>query len=617
MPEHRIEMRNPARTPFGAIFQAEVLLNSKRVAPYLLMVVFSANAILWWGWGAAIHYGWATNSEFYIIRCFGGFSFMTLPLFTALMMGDPVIRDFRAGVDPLIFSKPVGRAEYLLGKFFGNFFVLVCCQAAFALTLFLLQAFHPAQMVVQPARVFAYFQHFFILIVISHLVLAAVYFTVGTLTRNAKIVYALGLSFYPLYIAFQLFLKGFAQRWRIALDPLLFNWPADINKGRSADWLNQHVFAYDSDALANRALMLLITAACLTILYARFVKARRPRDVDDVSRFATLNLNTGVERLYQDPASFQPVSHDPLEKAALHDRVTLPPVSTAVEGWRANLKRLIAALGTEFRLLRAERSLLVIVPLVIFLSTLELAFYEVVPDVSYSAAYASNTAKNLLLFIFGMTVFYTGEAMHRDRELRIEPVLWSMPAPNYVLLLSKFFATLSLTLSLIALVALTAIALQIYKGHMPVEIAPYLIIYSWILIPSIAFIAAASIMLNAVLRDKYLVYAVSIATGVGMYYLYGQGYNHWLYNPALYQLWTYNDLTHPLADHARLVTHRIYFLALTIACLSLAHLSFERKAAGSFHINGRLSNAGWSILQLFISLIASLITAFIIASSPR
>ena len=85
--------------------------------------------------------GWAVNSDFYIVWLFGGFSFMTMPLFIALMMGDPVIRDFRIGIDPLIFSKPVRRTEYLLGKFFGNFFVLVCCQACFALTALLLQAF--------------------------------------------------------------------------------------------------------------------------------------------------------------------------------------------------------------------------------------------------------------------------------------------------------------------------------------------------------------------------------------------------------------------------------------------------------------------------------------------
>jgi hypothetical protein len=60
--------------------------------------------------------------------------------------------------------------------------------------------------------------------------------------------------------------------------------------------------------------------------------------------------------------------------------------------------------------------------------------------------------------------------------------------------------------------------LYLFKGKTPVEISTFL------------------------LREKYFAYAVSIATGVGLLYLYNLGYNHWLYNPALYQLWTYSDL---------------------------------------------------------------------------
>ena len=114
-------MRNPLQTPFTAVFCNEVLLNAKRVAPYVLIAFFTSNAILWWGWGPAVERGWATNSEFYIRRNHGGFSFILgLPIFTAIIMGDAVVRDFRLGVDSLIFSKPLGRGSYLLGKFPGN-----------------------------------------------------------------------------------------------------------------------------------------------------------------------------------------------------------------------------------------------------------------------------------------------------------------------------------------------------------------------------------------------------------------------------------------------------------------------------------------------------------------
>ena len=151
-------MKNPFHTPFVAVFQNEVLLNSKRVAPYALMILFAANAALWWFRGPAVPLGWATNSDWYIARGLLAFSFILgLPIFNAVIMGDPVIRDFRTGIDPLIFSNPVTRAQYLLGKFFENFFVLMCCQAVFPLTQIVLLAFPTAGMIVLPIRVFPYF----------------------------------------------------------------------------------------------------------------------------------------------------------------------------------------------------------------------------------------------------------------------------------------------------------------------------------------------------------------------------------------------------------------------------------------------------------------------------
>ena len=69
------------------------------------------------GLGTPTGRGLAVNSDFFIAGVLPVYSFMTLPLFTALFMADPVSRDFRAGVDPLIFSKPISR----LTTFSGNF----------------------------------------------------------------------------------------------------------------------------------------------------------------------------------------------------------------------------------------------------------------------------------------------------------------------------------------------------------------------------------------------------------------------------------------------------------------------------------------------------------------
>ena len=575
-------MRSLRRIPFFAIVQNEVLLNSKRIVPYVLMALFAANALLWWSHGPAVRLGWATNSEYYIVRNLQGFSFLLgLPIFNAVIMGDAVLRDFRTGIDPLIFSKPVSRAQYLLGKFFGSFFVLVCCQAVFPLTLLVLQAFRPSQMIVQPVRVFPYFKHFFFFVVISHLVLAVVYFTVGTLTRNSKIVYGLAACFYPLYISYQIFLlKGLSLRWRILLDPMMLNsGPGGGGFKFSADFLNRYVVSYTRSMIANRVLVILVTAVCLAILYLRFTIAERTGHIEKLS---VLNLSTAAEGVYYDLDSLQEARGDqPREsnppETEIAPVIPLPEVVRVNEGIRANVNKLTAALGVEFRLLLSERSLVVIMPLAIVFSTMDIAFWSVTPEPSFSAAYAGITAKALLLFLLGITIFYTGEAMHRDRDLRIEPLLWSQAGPNYVLLLSKFLATLMLAFSLILLVGVITIALQVLKHNGPIELQAYLRTYSLILVPNAIFMAAAVLMLNVLLRDRYVTYAATIGICSGLFYLYSQGHNHWLYNPLLFQLWTYPDLIGG-AKYSQILQHRFYLLMLAALFIGLAHLCYPRRS---------------------------------------
>lgn len=566
-------MKNSFQTPFAAVFTNEVLLNAKRVAPYVLMLFFASNCVLWWGWGPAVERGWATNSDFYIRRNMAGFSFILgLPIFTAIMMGDVVVRDFRLGVDPLIFSKPVSRASYLLGKFLGNFFVLVCCQSAFAITFFLLQWVPFSGMVVLPARIVPYFKHFFIVVVISHLGLAAIYFAIGTLTRSAKVVYGLAAFFYPVYIALQILVfTNLPKIFNVLFDPLGFN----LGKGGlmtdpwnlSADFLNAVVVGYNFDQYVNRASTIILSGLLLLLVYYRF---RIDPQEKKSEPFTKLTLSETPQTIAYSAPSYG--SFDlPIEAAPARDRITLPKV-TATHG-SATLFKIIAATGVEFRLLRAERGLIVLVPLAILLSFLSVPFSRIPVEVSYSVTSATNTANMLLLFLVGAIVFYMGEAMHRDREVKIEPVVWSTPAPNSVLLISKWLAMTVLAMSVVLVGGLTTIVAQSFRGYTPVDVSAYWIINSVVVVPGIVFITSFAVALHVLLRNKYLAYVVGVGTGAGLFYLYNIGYKHWSYNPLLYQLWTYHDLT-----GGRILAYRLYCLALAAACLAVAHFSYERKS---------------------------------------
>ena len=570
-------MRNPLHTPFVAVFRNEVLLNSKRVAPYALMILFIANAVLWWH-QPAVKFGWATNSDWYIVRGLLAFSFLLgMPIFNAVIMGDPVIRDFRLGVDPLIFSKPVSRAQYLLGKFFGNFFVLVCCQAVFPLTQLVLQAFPTSKMIVLPVRVFPYFKHFFFLLVITHLVLAALYFSAGTLTRNSKIVYGLAVCFYPIIIAYGLFvLRPLPFRWRLLLDPLLLSASLPGNGFRhSAEFLNQYVVPYTAGMIANRLVMIGLAAVFLLVLYLRFSIVERTSK----RAFSVLDLSPPKESIQFDPETAASARAFPSEQAVSSVKgtqsVPLPKVATANEGGGANLRKLWAATALELRLLRAERSLLALIPLAVLLSFLSLPFSTGASDVSASAGFAGSSARGTLIFLLGVIVFYAGEAMHRDREVKVEPGLWSTPAGNSVFLMSKFWSAILTALGMLLLIGLTAMLTQLLRRQFPIQISAYLLTYGVMVVPSLLFIAAATIALNVLLREKYLTYVVIIAVSSGLFYLYTQGYNHWLYNPLLVQLWDYSSLIGG-PNRVWIFEHRAYVLGLSAIFIGLAHLAYPR-----------------------------------------
>jgi ABC-type transport system involved in multi-copper enzyme maturation permease subunit len=131
-----------------------------------------------------------------------------------------------------------------------------------------------------------------------------------------------------------------------------------------------------------------------------------------------------------------------------------------------------------------------------------------------------------------------------------------------------------LVLLLVVVGSLTTIVVQFLRGHTPVDFSAYLIINGVVVVPGILFMTSAVIAFNVVLRNKYVAYVVAVATAAGLFYLYSTGYNHWLYNPLLYRLWNYANLT-----SQTMLVNRLYCLALAAACLLLAHLFFARKSA--------------------------------------
>lgn len=584
-----------------AIIRAELMFNSRRVVFYALMIFFVVNAVVWWQ-GASIYYGWATNSDFYIARMCGGFTFMTTPFFVAMVMGDAVTRDFRFEVAPLLLSQPIRRGEYVLGKFIGNFLSLLLCCFAFPLTLLCLQAARPEGMIVFPPRFVPYAKFFFVLVVIPHFALAAGCFLLGMLSRNPRMVYVLIVALYGLYLPFMMFLEFRAPGWSRLLDPLLFDWVNALSRNQPAELINHLVIQFDTRMIANR-LMLLGLGGLFLLLACRWFKGAEPAG-GRVAAQGTLGLVERPERLYQETAPSPLLISSGAAITATIDSTTGPanyydrqfssdsrdlqPAPRGISqarleqsGRRAWSRRLAAALRTEFKLLRMERSLIALMPFTLLLSIAQVGPLRTASDLpaTLSAGYAANVADALMLLLFAIAVFYTGEATARDEEVKIGAILRSLPVNKSVFLLSKFAALWLLSLSITILAMVTALSLQVYRTSAVPSIYPYVAVCAIILLPGVASMLAFSLLLHVLLRDKYLAYGVNLAVGGSLYYLLTQGYHHWLYNPLLLNLWSAADLYPAAPAFTKILLYRLYWLCVTLGSLMLAHRYFRRPSA--------------------------------------
>ena len=444
-----------------------------------------------------------------------------------------------------------------------------------------------SRLVLLPPRFAPYAINYFLFPVITHLLVAAFCFAIGTIGRNTRLVYGSVLAAYFGYSFFQLLVKNLPPVWRVALDPLGFNW-AGIDPWRlQAGTLNQLTFNYDWPLILNRMAVVIAAFGILLITSRRF----KPREggYGGEGRFdATGKWLTGAEASRINSQAWPSVAggYYPNSGSAATlsaSMATIVPSATVKPGTTIGRKSFPAVpdhrsvftslLSAELSLLKSSRGNLVLLPLAFMMSTLELLLLR--PEGSPSIGYASNASRNLTFILAVLIIFYLGETFHREKELRIEPLLWVTRIPNWILISSKL-ASVFIPAALFALaVSLGAILAQVVRGHFPVSIAPFLFMFSLLIIPNLLIIIGLSMTLNSLITNKHLVYALSIAAAGTLIYLIQQGYNHWFYTPVIASMpFTTDDVSR---NPGTVLLHRMFWLSSVSAGLAISLLVFKRR----------------------------------------
>jgi len=410
-------------------------------------------------------------------------------LVSAALFGDAAVRDAETGMEPLLFASPLGKAEYLGGRFLAtlavNALVLLAVPlglaAATRMPYLDRAAFGPfrAATFVQP----------YLLFLLPNLVLAgAVLFAVGVLARQVIPVYlaAIGLA-----VGFLVGIQSLGQSENPVLallgDPLGIAALHGMTEYWTAAEQNARLVGFPAALLWNRLAWLAAALGVLAVLHRGF-------------RFAHPDGAGGRRERRRAQAPAMPERAGPL---------AVPRVRGSF-GPRTRARQTLAVAQSSLARTVASRSFAVVV-----LAYVGLTFLFGWGEVGSTPFDTSTWPVTFLVaetvldtpivpITFLLLALYAGELVWKEREEGTSEIADATPVPEGALLLGRFLALVAMLAVLQAAIMAGSILIQALQGYGRFEPGLYLRIFFGMKLADLVLLAALAIAVHVVVNHKYL-----------------------------------------------------------------------------------------------------------------
>ncbi|MAW50649.1 MAG: hypothetical protein CMC41_05930 [Flavobacteriaceae bacterium] len=114
------------------------------------------------------------------------------------------------------------------------------------------------------------------------------------------------------------------------------------------------------------------------------------------------------------------------------------------------------------------------------------------------------------LFIIIILVFFSGELIWRDRDVQLNEVIDSTSHSTLIPLFSKTLSLFSLSVVLHFILVLISIIYQLIMGYMEIDFSLYFLDYMYNLFPVYLTMCTTLVAIQVIINHKYLAYMVSI-----------------------------------------------------------------------------------------------------------
>jgi ABC-type transport system involved in multi-copper enzyme maturation permease subunit len=527
----------------------------------------------------------AIDSPFVITQFLSIMSVLAVLLVVAFTAG-AVVRDFDMGTYPLFFTRPIRRADYLLGRFFGGTAacMIVMLGAALGLAVGGMMPWLDSERLVgfSPLP----YVHVLSLVVLPNLmVMGALFFALASLTRRLLFAYVGVIAFFVIYGVSQSFIADIDNETIAALaDPFGMSAIELATRYWTPAERNTMLVPLSGSFALNRIVWLALSAAVLGWTVRRF-QMRAPHS----------GAKKGVAGSESAPA---------LDVAIPSARRTFD--ARAQLGMWRHLTRI------ELRQVVRSTPFIVIAAFA-FANVFASAFGTT--DVMYGTSVYPVTQLMLRLldgalglFLLIVLTFYAGEMIWRDRKVGLAEVNDALPIPNWVPLAAKLCA-LWAALVLLMLVGSTATMLfQLIKGYSVLELDLYATSLLGFDLPSWMVVSSLAVFFQVAANHKFAGYGLMVVYFVLRAALPAMGLSHPLYRYGALPSSPYSDMNGYGHYTGPAFWFRLYWGLAALGLVLIANLFWLRGTDNRLRL--RLRQARRRITRLNTALLAACTLAF-------
>ncbi len=437
------------------------------------------------------------NSPF-IIASVSVFSCLIWLLVASPLAGEAAARDVQTGMHPLTYTMPVGKAQYLGGRFLAalvlNAFVLSAVQLGCLLGVY---AGGVDPEIIGPFRPVAYLAAFALIALPNAFIATTIQFSFALLSRRTMASYfgSVLLVFFTVPVPMIVYAGLGKPALAKLLDPIGL---IAIMNEMMTEWTivekNVRMFTIEGPMLWNRLLWLSIAMATLGFIYRRF---RFSHDMSAVRVRGRVRVRETAE---SSGSRTRPITRTPTIRTSF--------------GFATQLRQTFAIGSSSFWMIAKSPAglfMLVVFPMLLILVTVvesEQWGIPLIPRTGYILAkhltapitYASDYRMMIPLLI----IFFAGELVWRERDARLSENLDATSVPEWAVLIGKFLGLALVLAVFVTVVMLAGMIVQVIMGYYDFQIALYLQILFGLQLPEYLLFAMLALMVHVVANQKYV-----------------------------------------------------------------------------------------------------------------